>query len=89
MEVFDSESQQYKTIPFAAIYYLDYITQESSSLEYDDREVIVGIDVSWKGNGSSGIIEIKGNMVDMSYKQLMDIIIQHTTPSEQRVAGAC
>ena len=92
MEVLDSASSKYTVIPFASIYYLDYITKTEYSIPDDDREfieeVIVGIDVSWKGNGSSGIIEIKGNMIDMSYEQLMDIIISHTTPLEQRLAGA-
>ena len=88
MEVLDSATKQFTVIPFTGIYYLDYITETIHSREDGDREVIVGIDVSWKGDGNSGIIEIKGNLVDMSYEQLMDIIKHHTTPIEQRLVGA-
>lgn len=63
MEVYQEEKV---TIPYSYIYYIDYIaktfTSDSEEVDYN-----YGIDISWKGENSAGIIELKEkSLIDMT-----------------------
>ncbi len=84
MEVYDEE--EVTTIPFAYIYNTGYIEETYYSRNDGAKEVKVGIDISWKGEDSSGAIELNksrfvsiedGEHDDMSLEDLMDVIRQH------------
>ena len=75
MEVYQEETV---TIPFAYIYYIDYIISTHYSREYGKKESKTGIDISWKGENSAGIIELKeGGLVDMTYGTADEITIEY------------
>jgi tetratricopeptide (TPR) repeat protein len=94
MEVYQEEMV---TIPFAYIYYIDYIVSTYYSSEDGEKEYNVGIDISWKGENSAGIIELKeSSLIDMTngladvmtIEDLMCLIRQHMYKSHKEEAKA-
>ena len=97
MKIYDEYMEVYQeevtTIQFAHIYNIDYIEKTEYSREDGEREIIVGIDVSWKGEKSGGAIVLdrsafigvdNGVEERISIEELMFIIRQHIHNSSKK-----